>query len=73
VDRALSGNGYHQVDPIARYYIDNNIPLLWSADEDWTRLGDNVVEFMQDLKNYGYTGGLCLPILVRKTHEDSLI
>jgi len=53
---------YYDTDPITKYYIQNNLPLIWKANDDWSEHGDNVVEFMKDVQDHGYTGGLCIPL-----------
>ncbi len=54
--------GYHEVDPVAHYYVNNNLPMVWSVQDDWSGMGDNTVEFMKDIQSHGYAGGLCIPL-----------
>lgn len=54
--------GYHDYDPLIKYYANNNLPLIWKADDDWSKMGDGTVELMRDMRNYGYSGGLCIPL-----------
>jgi DNA-binding CsgD family transcriptional regulator len=54
--------GYHQVDPIVRYYSDNNLPWIWKTADDWSPYGEDAVEFMADVSRHDYAGGLCIPL-----------
>ena len=54
--------GYHDFDPLLMYYANNNLPLIWKADDDWSKMGDGTAELMRDMRNYGYAGGLCIPL-----------
>jgi DNA-binding CsgD family transcriptional regulator len=54
--------GYHEVDPVARYYFNDNLPWIWNTKDDGSAMGDNAVEFMKDLQSHGYFGGLCIPL-----------
>jgi DNA-binding CsgD family transcriptional regulator len=54
--------GYHEVDPIGKYYPNNNLPWIWNTEDNWSKIDKNAVEFMKDIRRHGYTGGLCLPL-----------
>jgi LuxR family transcriptional regulator len=54
--------GYHDADPLIKYCPNNNLPWIWSVEDDWSKFGDDTSLFMQAIKRHGYTGGLCIPI-----------
>jgi len=54
--------GYNDADPVAKYYSNNNLPWLWRVADDWSGYVNETSLFMQLLKRYGYTGGLCIPL-----------
>ena len=61
IQRYLEMN-YHDVDPITKYYPNNNLPWLWKVHDDWSAMGEHVAEFMKDVQDHGYTGGICIPL-----------
>ena len=55
-------NGFHDADPLIKYCPNNNLPWIWSVDDDWSGFGEDTTEIMQAIKRHGYTGGLCIPL-----------
>jgi DNA-binding CsgD family transcriptional regulator len=64
--------GYDKIDPITSYYMSNNLPLIWDARADWSGLGEGVVNFMDDMRSFGFTGGLCIPIFTAQNTRGFL-
>ncbi len=60
---------YYHVDPLASYYMKNNLPLIWDAQADWSQAGPAAVDFMEDLYSFGFTGGLCVPAVQCPEHQ----
>ncbi len=72
------------VDPLIRHFRLSIEPLLWSVEEDWRRYGPETVAFQEDLKEWSYWGGVCLPIqtgsathavinLVTTSHDEGVV
>jgi DNA-binding CsgD family transcriptional regulator len=64
--------GYDKIDPVTSYYTNNNLPLIWDTRADWSRLGESVVKFMDDMRSFGFTGGLCIPIFTAQNTRGFL-
>jgi len=55
-------NAYFTVDPLFRYFRSSIEPLFWSVEDDWRGYGPGTVAFQEDLRSWGYWGGVCIPI-----------
>jgi DNA-binding CsgD family transcriptional regulator len=64
--------GYDKIDPVTHYYINNNLPLIWDAHADWSGSGEGVASFMKDMRSYGFTGGLCIPLFTAQNTRGFL-
>lgn len=64
--------GYDKIDPVTHYYKSNNLPLVWDSYADWSGLGESVVKFMEDMRSYGFTGGLCIPLFTAQNTRGFL-
>lgn len=77
-------NAYVNVDPLFKHFRSSMEPLFWSVNDDWRSYGSGAVAFQDDMKAWGYWGGICLPIqtmdathgfvnLVTKSHDDVVV
>jgi LuxR family transcriptional regulator len=67
-----------------RYFRSSIEPLFWSVEDDWRGYGPETVAFQKDLREWGYWGGVCIPIqtmnsthgfinLATNSHDDGVI
>lgn len=77
-------NSYYFIDPLMTHYALSGLPLSWTVEDDWKEYGPEAVEFQNDLKQWGYRGGMSVPIFTKEgtrgffnfivtSHDDKVI
>lgn len=77
-------NAYLNVDPLFKHFRSSIEPLFWSVSDDWRGYGSGAVAFQDDMREWGYWGGVCLPIqtmdathgfinIVTRSHDENVV